>query len=146
MKKVILLSVLCVVLALAGGGFLLYRVIESGAFTGGSAKRSELLGTWSGPRGARVTLNEDGTAKAVNIPGGLIDETPVGSITGDGTWTLKERPNVFVDQEITLDLKTGPKTRAIVDDLYVMDKGAQGGIYIQTSEDSSYKFVFTRSS
>ncbi len=144
MKKVILLSVLCVVLALTGGGLALYQVIESGALTGGSAQRSQLIGTWNGPRGARLTLNEDGTAKAVNIPSGVIDETPVGSITGDGTWSLEKRSSVFVDQGIILDLKTG-KTRAFINDLYVMDKGAQGGIYIQTTEDSSYKFVFKRS-
>ncbi len=41
MKKFIMISVLCVLLALAGGGFLLYCVIDSGFFTGASAKRSE---------------------------------------------------------------------------------------------------------
>ncbi|MFD0169144.1 hypothetical protein ACFVJH_34125 [Streptomyces decoyicus] len=145
MKKVIMISVLCVVLALAGGGFLLYRVIDSGFFTGASAKRSELIGTWSGPRGARVTLHEDGTAEAVKIPGGLVGETPVGSITGEGTWTLPKRPTSLADQQITLDLKTGPKIRAFIDDLYVMGKGAKDGIYIQTSEDSPNRLVFKRS-
>ncbi|MDT0461165.1 hypothetical protein RM550_36610 [Streptomyces sp. DSM 41527] len=95
MKKVIMISVLCVVLALAGGGFLLYRVIDSGFFTGASAKRSELIGTWSGPRGG----------------------------TGN----------------------TGPKIRALIDDLYVMGKEAKDGIYIQTSEDSPNRFVFKKS-
>ncbi|MEV0374202.1 hypothetical protein AB0I10_31100 [Streptomyces sp. NPDC050636] len=148
MKKVVLLSVLCVTLALAGGGFLVYRVIDSGFLTGASAERSELIGTWSGPQGARVTLHEDGTAEAVKIPGGFdwSSEKPIGSITGDGTWTLKKKPNAFVDQEITLDLKTGKKVGALIDDLHVLDKGAQGGIYMPISEDSSNKFIFKKSS
>ncbi len=148
MKKIILASVLCVVLALAGGGFLLYRAIDSGFFTGGSADRSELIGAWSGPQGARITLNEDGTAEGTKIPGGFTwpDETPENLISGNGTWSLRKRPNSFVDQQITVDLKTGPKIHAVIDNLYVVDKGAKGGIYLRISEDSSNQFVLKRSS
>lgn len=75
----------------------------------------------------------------------MVGETPVGSITGEGAWALPKRPTSLADQQITLDLKTGPKIRALIDDLYVMGKGAKDGIYIQTSEDSPNRFVFKKS-
>ncbi|MGX1762758.1 hypothetical protein ACWIG5_38695 [Streptomyces lydicus] len=144
MKKVILLSVLCVALALAGGGFLLYRAIDSGAITGGSAERTELIGSWHAPDGAQVTLRKDGTAEGVKIPGHFSDdERPQNPITGEGKWTLGKR-RTFVDQEITVVLNTGPGKRSTIE-FRIVDKGARGGIYRPISVESSSVFVFTKS-
>ncbi|MFD4130541.1 hypothetical protein ACFXKK_34615 [Streptomyces globisporus] len=113
--------------------------------TGGSAKSSDLIGSWSGPRDARVTFDEDGSATAEKVPSHFSFENgaPLDPVTGSGTWALEKKANSAVDQEIRLTIELGPDSSTVMQ-LLIVDKGAEGGIYLPVSMDSPKKFVFKK--
>ncbi|MFI6689804.1 hypothetical protein [Streptomyces sp. NPDC050485] len=111
---------------------------------GGSAKCDDLVGSWSGNRGAELTFHKDGTLIAVNVPlrFSFPDDSPTEPFTGKGTWTLAEKP-ALDDQQIDLALgQDDGATRGL--HLRVMGDEGRDGIYIPVSEDSAKKFTFKK--
>ncbi|MFH9265433.1 hypothetical protein ACH4KN_14405 [Streptomyces sp. NPDC017546] len=113
--------------------------------TGGSAKPSDLIGAWSGPREARVTFDEDGSATAEKVPThfSFEDGAPLDPVTGSGTWVLEKKANSVADQEVTLTIQLAPDSSTRLQ-LLIMDKGARGGIYLPVSADSPKRFIFKK--
>lgn len=113
--------------------------------TGGSASSSDLVGAWSGPREARLTFNDDGSATAVKVPShfSLDNGAPLDPVTGSGTWALEKKANSLVDQEVTLTIELGSDSSTRIR-ILIMDKGARGGIYLPVSMDSPKRFVFKK--
>ncbi|MFE7530800.1 hypothetical protein ACFU7Y_34570 [Kitasatospora sp. NPDC057542] len=112
---------------------------------GGSIKTEELLGSWTGSQGAQLTLHEDGTLSAVNIPTEFadVDAIAVRQFSGQGSWSLEEK-STLADQQIDVTLDASDGTRTSVR-LRVRGDGVRDGIYIPVSEDSPKKFVFRKS-
>ncbi|MFJ9448047.1 hypothetical protein ACIRRH_40410 [Kitasatospora sp. NPDC101235] len=139
MKKTVLAVAAGCVLALAILAFVFLNPL------GGSIKTEELLGSWSGSQGAQLTLHEDGTLSAVNVPTEFADAdaTAVRQFSGQGSWSLEEK-SALADQEIGVTLDGPDGTRTSVR-LRVRGDGARDGIYIPVSEDSPKKFVFRKS-
>ncbi|MEV7189954.1 hypothetical protein [Kitasatospora sp. NPDC093102] len=134
------------VLAVAAGCVLTLAIL---AFVflnpfGGSIKTEELLGSWTGSQGAQLTLHEDGTLSAVNIPTEFADAdaTVVRQFSGQGSWSL-EGKSALADQQIDVTLDASDGTRTSVR-LRVRGDGVRDGIYIPVSEDSPKKFVFRK--
>ncbi|MFF4529686.1 hypothetical protein ACFY1P_10480 [Streptomyces sp. NPDC001407] len=112
---------------------------------GGSAKPSELVGTWHGSQGAELTLREDGSLGAVKVPTDFSDEgQPIKPFTGKGTWELKAKSD-FDDQEIDLTFGEvfGSKIGIY---LKVRGKGARDGLAIPVSVDTAQRFTFKKTS
>ncbi|MFH8349590.1 hypothetical protein [Streptomyces sp. NPDC018045] len=130
------------VLVLAAGGFLLFVVID--AMKPGTAERSDVIGSWTGSHGARLTLREDGTATGVKVPARFApDGTPNATVGGSGTWTMKKKMSSAADQEIEVVLNTGPGIQAGVD-FSVNGQGAEDGLYIPVSAETAQQFRFKR--
>ncbi|MCC2277223.1 hypothetical protein LKL35_17620 [Streptomyces sp. ET3-23] len=137
-KPLVLLAALCGVLAVGAAGFLFLVRPD------GTAKSSDLVGSWYGSRGAELTLHEDGTLTAVNVPTSFSeDDEPIEPFTGKGAWRLEDKPE-FGNQEIHLSLGEvfGSKIGVQVE---IMGKGAQDGISIPISDDAGTRFTFKRS-
>ncbi|MEW2579596.1 hypothetical protein [Streptomyces syringium] len=135
-KAIISLSILCGVLVV---GVFLYLLPPDG-----SAKPSELVGYWRGSQGAELTLREDGSLTAVEVPTGFSDDDkPDERFTGKGTWTLEPKPEVG-DQEIHLSLGEVFGSKIGIE-LEIQGKGAKDGLAIPISIDSGTKFTFKRS-
>lgn len=139
-KSIALISVPCAIVALV------VWILTTAAPSGGSAKESDLVGTWHGRQGAELTLRADGTLATANFPTSFAsdDETPVEFFTGNGTWTL-EKKDGGEDQDIKLSLgeTAGSKQGAW---LRVAGKDAGGGMYVPISVDRPKKFVFSKPS
>ncbi|MEF3111927.1 hypothetical protein [Streptomyces chrestomyceticus] len=142
MKKVMPLAIAASVLVLAAGGFVLFAAID--AMKPGSAERSDVIGSWTGSRGARLTLREDGTATGVKVPVGFKpDGTPIHTAGGSGTWSMKKKRASTADQEIEVVLNTGPDIRTGFDFL-VNGQGAEDGLYLPVSAETAQQFRFER--
>ncbi|MEU5426422.1 hypothetical protein AB0H73_12550 [Streptomyces olivoreticuli] len=141
MKKIIVpLSIICAVLAAGAAAFFFLFGSE-----GGSAKPSELVGSWHGSQSAELTLRKDGSLTAVNVPTDFSEaDEPIKPFTGKGTWKVGERPKLG-DQEIHLSLGEVFGSRTGVQ-VTIMGEGAQDGLSIRVSADSSRGFTFKRSS
>ncbi|MCD9140584.1 hypothetical protein [Streptomyces albireticuli] len=118
----------------------------SAEFEDGSAQPSDLVGSWSGEQGARVTLREDGSVAAVKVPTAfsLESEKPTKWFTGSGTWELEKKPKLG-DQQIGLTLGEVFGSKKWVR-LRVAGKAAQGGLYVVISEDAAKTFPLKKSS
>ncbi|MEV6675193.1 hypothetical protein [Streptomyces sp. NPDC051162] len=139
MKKIIVpLSMLCAVLAVGAAAFFFLFGAESG-----SAKPSELVGSWRGSEGAELDLHEDGSLTAAKVPTDFsVDGKPMRPFTGKGTWELGKKSK-FEDQQI--DVTLGEVFGSLTGlHMYIKGKGAQGGIAIRISEDTLQEFPFKR--
>lgn len=118
---------------------LVYLFVEWGP---GSAERGDLVGTWTGPRGARVTLREDGTAIATKVPTAYsgYDYGPADTISGTGTWSLPRRPDIFVDQTVEVTVGTGRGQRET--SLEVDGPGARHGMHVPVDVESALGIDF----
>lgn len=135
-KALISLSILCGVLVV---GAFLYLLPPDG-----SAKPSELVGSWRGSQGAELTLREDGSLTAVEVPTRFSDDDkPAKLFTGKGTWTLEPKPEVG-DQEIHLLLGEVFGSKIGIE-LEIQGKGARDGLAHVISIDTGKKFTFKRS-
>ncbi|MFD7662110.1 hypothetical protein [Streptomyces sp. NPDC059788] len=144
MKKIVPLAIAASVLALVAGGFLLFAVIEG--MKSGTAKRSDVVGSWTGSQGAQLTLREDGTATGVKVPARFApDGTPTDTLGGSGTWSMPKKESSAADQEIKVILNTGPGIRAGVE-FRANGEGAADGIYLPVSAETAQKFLFKKTS
>ncbi|GCD46967.1 hypothetical protein [Streptomyces paromomycinus] len=109
----------------------------------GRAEPGDLVGTWSGPRGAQVTLREDGSATATEVPGGYSGYHPVHTFSGTGTWTLPKAPNSAAEQVIRVEVVTGPGESATVE-LLIDGDGARDGIHVPVSAESALGIDFRK--
>ncbi|UQI47277.1 hypothetical protein M1P56_24480 [Streptomyces sp. HU2014] len=118
----------------------------SAEFEDGSAQPSDLVGSWSGGQGTKVTLREDGSAAVVEVPTAFSPESekPTKWFTGNGTWELEKKPKLG-DQQIDLTLGEASGSKKWVR-LRVMGKAAQGGLYVVISEDAAKTFPLKKSS
>ncbi|MEV5241153.1 hypothetical protein AB0K89_18905 [Streptomyces cinnamoneus] len=137
MKKSVVISSL-----VAMAGVILFFVWEPN----GSAKPSELVGSWRGPQGSQLTLREDGSVTAENVPTSFSDEgKPIDRFTGKGEWSLGAEPKFpkVGDQriDVTLGETFGSKSGIWLD---VKGKGASGGLSIPISYDTGKEFVFKK--
>ncbi|MEU7597677.1 hypothetical protein AB0B79_32285 [Streptomyces sp. NPDC039022] len=131
------------VLVLAVGGFLVFAAID--AMKPGTAERSDVIGSWTGSRGARLTLREDGTATGVKVPVGFRpDGTPITTAGGSGTWSMKKRMVSTADQEIRVVLNTGGPDIRTVFYFSVNGQGAEDGLYLPVSAETAQQFRFNR--
>ncbi|WP_370419180.1 hypothetical protein AB8O64_12155 [Streptomyces sp. QH1-20] len=140
MKRVgIPLAVICFVLAVGAVALLLLTQGDNG-----SAKPSELVGSWRGSQGAELTLREDGSLTAVNVPTHFsVDNEPLKPFTGKGSWDLEEKPELDNQEiDVTLGEVFGSK---IGIRLEILGKAARDGLAIPISEDTGKKFTFKRS-
>ncbi|MEU7162447.1 hypothetical protein AB0A98_39435 [Streptomyces chrestomyceticus] len=134
-------SAALVVLMLAG-------VVYVSAFVGwgpGRAEPGDVVGTWTGPRGAQVTLREDGSAAATKVPGGYSGYHPAHAFSGEGTWTLRKPTNSLAEQEIQVEVGTGAGQRATIE-LVVDGRGARNGIHVPVSAESALGIDFRKAS
>ncbi|MBB5119135.1 hypothetical protein AF335_15500 [Streptomyces eurocidicus] len=140
MKKIVILLAAFGALLMAGVAAFLYLYEPDG-----SAERSEIVGSWYGSRGARLTFREDGTLTAVGVPAGFSDDhEPVNPFTGEGTWTLEKKPKLG-DQEIHLFL--GDAAHSTVGTwMEIRGKGARDGLCMPFNADTVKGFTFKRSS
>ncbi|GCD38835.1 hypothetical protein OEIGOIKO_06654 [Streptomyces chrestomyceticus JCM 4735] len=111
----------------------------------GRAEPGDVVGTWSGPRGAQVTLRADGSATATKLPGGYSGYHPAHTFSGTGTWTLPKAPNSAAEQTIRVEVVTGPGESATVE-LVIDGDGARDGIHVPVSADSALGIDFGRTS
>ncbi|MFF7684755.1 hypothetical protein ACFZB6_01210 [Streptomyces syringium] len=140
MKRVgIPLAVICFVLAVGAVALLLLPQGDNG-----SAKPSELVGSWRGSQGAELTLRKDGSLTAVNVPTHFsVDNEPLKPFTGTGSWELEEKPELDNQEiDVTLGEVFGSK---IGIRLEILGKAARDGLAIPISEDTGKKFTFKRS-
>ncbi|WP_157851650.1 hypothetical protein [Streptomyces monomycini] len=142
MKRIVPLTIAASLLVLAVGGFLLFTAID--AMRPGTAERSDVIGSWTGSRGAGLTLREDGTATGVKVPVGFRpDGTPITTAGGSGTWSMEKRKSSAADQEIKVVLDTGPDIRTGFD-FSVNGQGAEDGLYLPVSAETAQQFRFKR--
>ncbi|OKI02617.1 hypothetical protein A6A06_16555 [Streptomyces sp. CB02923] len=142
MKKIVPLAIAVSALALVAGGFLLFAVID--AMKPGTAERGDVIGSWTGSGGARLTLREDGTATGVKVPARFApDGTPTDTLGGSGTWSMKKKMSSAADQEIEVVLHTSPGIRAGVD-FSVNGEGAEDGLYLPVSAETAQQFRFKK--
>ncbi|MFD7237051.1 hypothetical protein ACFWAT_17320 [Streptomyces syringium] len=110
----------------------------------GSAKPSELVGTWRGSQGASLTLREDGSLVAVNVPTDFpVDNEPLKPFTGMGSWDLEEKSELY-NQEIDVSLGEVFGSKIGIR-LEILGKAARDGLAIPISPDTGKKFTFKRS-
>ncbi|MEV5597978.1 hypothetical protein [Streptomyces sp. NPDC052496] len=143
MKKTAQVAIAASVLALIAGGFLLFHLIrESEPF---KAERSDFIGAWAGPGGARLTLHEDGTAIGDRVPSRFSGSASAVSATlsGSGTWSMGTRYTSLANQKIFVTLRTGPEQEATVE-VGAYGQGAKNGLYISVSADTEEMFVFKK--
>ncbi|GAA0474808.1 hypothetical protein ABZ951_19035 [Streptomyces sp. NPDC046215] len=140
-KLAIPLSILGLIVAMGTGACSFSAPAEDG-----SAQPSDFAGSWSGRQGAKVTLGEDGSVVAVELPTAFSVESkkPVKWFTGKGTWELQKKPKLG-DQQIDLTLGEVFGSKKWVR-LRIKGKGAREGLYIPISEDSAEAFPLKRAS
>ncbi|MEU7203767.1 hypothetical protein [Streptomyces sp. NPDC045470] len=109
----------------------------------GRAEPDDVVGTWSGPRGAQVTLGEDGSATATKVPDDYSGYHPSHTFSGTGTWTLQRPANSAASQEILVTVATGPGIRATIE-LVVDGDGARDGIHVPVSAESALGIDFRK--
>ncbi|MEU2789702.1 hypothetical protein [Streptomyces sp. NPDC007100] len=134
-------SAAILVLVLAG-------VVYISLFVGwgpGRAEPGDVVGTWNGPRGAQVTLREDGSATATKVPGDYSGYNPVHAFSGKGTWTLRKPKHSLAEQAIELEIGTGTERRATIE-LVVDGRGARDGIHVPVDADSALGIDFHKGS
>ncbi|MFH9422281.1 hypothetical protein [Streptomyces sp. NPDC017529] len=120
---------------------LIYLFVEWGP---GSAEPRDIVGTWTGPRGAQVTLREDGTAIATNMPTAYSGYDYRSTISGTGTWSLPRRPDIFVDQAVKITIPAGRGERET--ELEVDGPGARHGMHVPVDVESALGIDFHKAS
>ncbi|OKI07319.1 hypothetical protein A6A06_36000 [Streptomyces sp. CB02923] len=145
MKTIAKLAILGSVLALIGGGFLLFRVIH--AAEPYKAERGDFVGSWAGPGGARLTVREDGTVTGEKVPNDYAGSAGAATATfsGSGTWTMVKRTTSLANQKIEVTLRTGPKQQATVE-MGANGQGAKDGLYIPMSAETEERIVLKKAS
>ncbi|KOT60729.1 MULTISPECIES: hypothetical protein [Streptomyces] len=132
-------SVVVIVLMLAGVVYISLFV----GWTPGRAEPGDVVGTWTGPHGAQVTLRKDGSATASKVPSDPGDHTPDDTFGGEGTWKLGRATNSLAEQDIQVEVGTGPG-KIMTFELVVDGDGARDGLHIPVSADSALGIDFRR--
>ncbi|MFJ9521037.1 hypothetical protein ACIRPK_22635 [Kitasatospora sp. NPDC101801] len=118
--------------------------ISTDDLSGGDAKASDLVGTWLGPDGARISFAADGTFASQDYPVEVSPATgqPVRRASDSGAWDLAGTANSPGDQEIELTFLNPADGTRYGGRLRALGASASKGLSVFWSEDATTKIVF----